>query len=936
MIKNLLHILVVVLLISVLTVSSLLYSIKVYADSYDKQITVTITDTTHTSRSNISAILNGLSSGINLSYLQTAGFILTTGLDTGLQDNGGTDIAYNLAESKIPILIPSLGADQTTTYQFLMGYSPAKTEFSPIMVNGNDGYITTVDNAALEIGSDFISEISGYVDTSTGSDKLMVDKDGAFSTDAGSTTAGSITSNIYWNGINKTKDAENNMTWGGNTRIGQRIDSFPAITINKVSFYLKKSGSPTGDATVRMRKVSDDSVIETLGTINTATITDTFAWYSVTGSWANPSVQDIRIDIEWNGTGNPADVVITGVSTTDKIPTNFCRYFGGWIDAAATMDCDIKIYAPVVSVSAVVANGDHIVKTYIDGGNLKLDIDGVNEDSEALGGYSVPDNSSDWILNQNGAMRYIDYYKHTVSGVEKIEYQTPTSIISDTTTNYTTGTATFTNGSDIVTGAGGAAWTDAMIGGQIKDDNDDIYYTIVDVTSSTTLVINADYEYTGGGGHTYMIQYSDSATLSNSDNPGTYDALIIWGINVGLKITFSVVIASPSVSTLSPVSITAAGATLQGILNGLGTYSFGLCYFQYGQNTDYGFTTGSTQVSAIGGFFAVIDGLTYGTVYHVQAIGQFGGYTVYGDDITFTTMPFSGSSTSIAIRDIGAFTGYHESGDILFCVETINNYTDYYPKVPSSDFFMIQVIDTDHTTILGQTPLSNWGDRPTGIYFSAASVDAHSIVVGSLYYIKMIGSYIATLPEVESQMVAYNWKGSDLERLDLWIRSVAINMGQADDTSYLTSITDYGLVLNDAGGAYVSDGIPGITQVRPNLFTSSASKPKFTQGTPNPAFDNYVIWSNEVGPEVAADAGVFGNLFSVTGQVMVGWIFIAVMLFIVFIGVSNGGKALGIILLNIPLLMAANYLRCISIQYTAIMAFIMAYLFIRQFYWKTT
>jgi len=50
-----------------------------------------------------------------------------------------------------------------------------------------------------------------------------------------------------------------------------------------------------------------------------------------------------------------------------------------------------------------------------------------------LKGASVPDNANDWKLNQNNVMPYMDYYKHTVSGVEHAWYQ-PDYVVE--TTSY--------------------------------------------------------------------------------------------------------------------------------------------------------------------------------------------------------------------------------------------------------------------------------------------------------------------------------------------------------------------------------------------------------------------------------------------------------------------------------------------------------------------
>lgn len=68
---------------------------------------------------------------------------------------------------------------------------------------------------------------------------------------------------------------------------------------------------------------------------------------------------------------------------------------------------------------------------------------------------------------------------------------------------YTTGTATFTNGSASITGSG-TSWTSAMEGCRIRLDADGAWYTVQTVTDATHLTLTASYADTGGSG-AYMI-----------------------------------------------------------------------------------------------------------------------------------------------------------------------------------------------------------------------------------------------------------------------------------------------------------------------------------------------------------------------------------------------------------------------------------------------
>lgn len=70
--------------------------------------------------------------------------------------------------------------------------------------------------------------------------------------------------------------------------------------------------------------------------------------------------------------------------------------------------------------------------------------------------------------------------------------------------NYSTGTATFTQNSEIVIGSG-TVWVEAMVGGTIKYEADNRTYMIEAVTNSTNLTLTRYYAYSGGSGDYIML-----------------------------------------------------------------------------------------------------------------------------------------------------------------------------------------------------------------------------------------------------------------------------------------------------------------------------------------------------------------------------------------------------------------------------------------------
>jgi len=104
-----------------------------------------------------------------------------------------------------------------------------------------------------------------------------------------------------------------------------------------------------------------------------------------------------------------------------------------------------------------------------------------------------------------------------------------------------------------------------------------------------------------------------------------YDDTIIESIGV------------PSVTTDPATDITTISATLNGTLDDDGGEAC-TCGFEWGLTTDYGETT-STESKTEGQTFAqAISGLSPGTLYHFRAKATNSWGTVYGSDLTFTTL----------------------------------------------------------------------------------------------------------------------------------------------------------------------------------------------------------------------------------------------------------------------------------------------------------
>jgi len=142
--------------------------------------------------------------------------------------------------------------------------------------------------------------------------------------------------------------------WGaGTTRGGQRI-TVPNKRICKVAFYMCRTGSPTGTAYARIRRVSDDSIIETSGdTLDVATLPTCNTFALVEFTFDSVINEEVRIQVEF--TGGSAGNRINLSLTQPAIIGVYTHYIVGYTDYAA-YDTRIKIYESPVVLPTVVTN----------------------------------------------------------------------------------------------------------------------------------------------------------------------------------------------------------------------------------------------------------------------------------------------------------------------------------------------------------------------------------------------------------------------------------------------------------------------------------------------------------------------------------------------------------------------------------------------------
>jgi len=279
------------------------------------------------------------------------------------------------------------------------------------------------------------------------------------------------------------------------------------------------------------------------------------------------------------------------------------------------------------------------------------------------------------------------------------------------------------------------------------------------------------------------------------------------------------------------------------------------------------------------------------------------------------------------------YSSYIEDGDWLVVVKYKNTLEPYYGNDTSKNAFLLQLVGTDNATIIAQTPLPAWGYRPGSIYLSAAT--AATLVWGSSYTISMYGTD-ASHNVTNYTLVAADWRGSDLVVLDDWCLALATSMQTYDNTTYVTTTTEKGLVLNEEGGVLFVMGIPVLNQVRPNIFQVVVADIPHEEATATWAFwDTLDPWYTAVGPELAGIFNSTGELISVDGKT-VGML----LIFILWAAIATASFATGHgtagMALSLPILALGTYYQFIPFAVMGVAIAVVVVLVIREIWWSKT
>jgi hypothetical protein len=285
------------------------------------------------------------------------------------------------------------------------------------------------------------------------------------------------------------------------------------------------------------------------------------------------------------------------------------------------------------------------------------------------------------------------------------------------------------------------------------------------------------------------------------------------------------------------------------------------------------------------------------------------------------------ATAPLVIQDVKVFQNYLAIGDWLIAIRYIDVYAPYYDTFDVRRYFVFQLVDS-LGTVKAQTTVPRWGNSVGNIYLSPTVVT--SLTYGGTYYVKLYGLESPN-PVVSYLLVASDWIGVDLTRLDSWIiSSMSVLSTYYGGTAFTTYIADRGEVLNAQGATVCINGINGCAKIRPAIFETFTATGSGS-GTPTQAGKNAINAVTNLGPDAVTFLTRFSNSFM--GGLALDWvvliIFIFLAVFIISIGFAPGHTPAAVLVAFIVMLGGVAF--GVNMIYIVVAAIIFAFMLVKQF-----
>lgn len=286
--------------------------------------------------------------------------------------------------------------------------------------------------------------------------------------------------------------------------------------------------------------------------------------------------------------------------------------------------------------------------------------------------------------------------------------------------------------------------------------------------------------------------------------------------------------------------------------------------------------------------------------------------------------------TSVEIQSVKVFQSYKETGDWLIVVRYLDIYAPYYDTYDVRKYFVLQLLNASDN-VTAETAIPAWGNRVSCIYLSAASVTG--LTWGSVAYDVRIRGLFTGNPVVSHTFTTSDWRGTDLTELDSWVISSAAVIGTYYSTTLTTYVAGRGEVLNETGGSIFDMGISGLSIIRPNLYQIYSNKNPYNPTTVAQAGRNSVVWQTNVGPDAVVEATRIGNMFGVTGDLIISFIFLLMMIALAAWGFPAGHTTAANVL-SVPMIFVGAYFG-VNWMFIGAMCLVALLLFVKRFWGDT-
>lgn len=287
----------------------------------------------------------------------------------------------------------------------------------------------------------------------------------------------------------------------------------------------------------------------------------------------------------------------------------------------------------------------------------------------------------------------------------------------------------------------------------------------------------------------------------------------------------------------------------------------------------------------------------------------------------------------LEVASAKVFRGYLEDDDLLVVLHHFNVYVPYYPDMIVEQYFDLQLTSADGGTIYASTTCKQWGYMPGSIYLSADS--AASLTPGSAYRVYVYGDFGAN-PEDYYTLQSEDWQGTNFDFLDSWVITTARVLADYYSVDFTTFVSGQGEVLNEEGGIIFLTGIPGLADVRPDIFQVVMHVPTYDATSWDLAFDEGADWEEQLGTDVSLAFTTGGGILGIGGDALG-----AIIVFVTYLGLAGlvvlkGGSPSVVIALAIPVVLLGVWLKLISVVVMGAIAAVAVLLLVFSFWWART